>query len=237
MRRVSALVRDTKTISSGAVREAALERLIDSALLGSYTSQHGAFVSSTMVDAELDRAISLRGGQVAYNKWLLETRQTPDDVHILIERDLTIRNARQLVFSGSPTTGEYTRLSQIVVASEFEANELVSLLKNGSEFSKLALTRSTDQGSRLAGGEMGWFYINPIAPGSMAWQEVESAVANLAPEQVIGPIKTSVGFHIVKITARTMRPLAPEDAARLRQAIFARWFADLRKSANIERFP
>jgi peptidyl-prolyl cis-trans isomerase SurA len=96
------------------------------------------------------------------------------------------------------------RLSHILVdipseATEEEVSEartraerVLNLLGTGSDFARLAIAASS--GSKaLEGGDMGWMNINSM-PTLFA-----EAVSGKKKEEVIGPIRSGAGFHILKI--------------------------------------
>ncbi|MFC0139979.1 peptidylprolyl isomerase SurA [Erwinia mallotivora] len=72
------------------------------------------------------------------------------------------------------------------------ANQLVSEAKNGSDFGKLAITYSADP-QALKGGNMGWGRIQEL-PSLFA-----QALITAKKGDIIGPIRSGVGFHILKV--------------------------------------
>ncbi|CAK9886076.1 MAG: Chaperone SurA [Candidatus Erwinia impunctatus] len=72
------------------------------------------------------------------------------------------------------------------------ANDLVRQLKNGASFSKLAIAHSSDP-QALKGGNMGWGRIQEL-PTLLA-----DAVALAKKGDIIGPVRSGVGFHIIKV--------------------------------------
>lgn len=84
----------------------------------------------------------------------------------------------------------------ILVEQEEFCQELIDKIKNGSDFSELAKEHSKCPSGRN-GGDLGEF-----GPGQMV-PEFDTVVFNEAVGVPHGPVKTSFGFHIVEITART----------------------------------
>ena len=72
------------------------------------------------------------------------------------------------------------------------AEKVIELLKSGSEFAKIA-TASSSGANALEGGNMGWMNINSM-PTLFA-----EAVQNRAKDELIGPIRSGAGFHILKV--------------------------------------
>ncbi|WP_340678481.1 peptidylprolyl isomerase SurA [Paraglaciecola sp.] len=79
-----------------------------------------------------------------------------------------------------------------IETSKATAQKVIELLNNGSEFAKIA-TASSSGANALEGGDMGWMNINSM-PTLFA-----EAVQNLAKDEIIGPIRSGAGFHILKV--------------------------------------
>lgn len=123
--------------------------------------------------------------------------------------------------------------SHILVDSEEKANELKAELDGGADFAALAAEHSSD-GSAQAGGSLGWF-----GPGQMV-AEFETAVAELEPGDVAGPVETQFGWHLIKLDetrsseAPTLETLRPELEAQVRQQALQTELERLRSEATIE---
>jgi len=105
-------------------------------------------------------------------------KQTNQDIeyhlgHILIE------------FPADPTQAD-------INASKERADKVIELLNNGSDFSKIAIASSGDTNA-LKGGDFGWKSINEM-PTLFA-----DLVDGKEKDKVLGPIRTGLGFSIVKI--------------------------------------
>lgn len=106
---------------------------------------------------------------------------------------------------------EVIRARQIVVKTEQEAKEILSKIKAGEDFSKLAMERSVDVGTRENGGDMGWF-----DRGKMV-KELEEAAFSLREGEVSDVVRTIYGYHIVKLETRVMGP--PVELEKVRSEI------------------
>lgn len=88
----------------------------------------------------------------------------------------------------------------ILVDSEAEAREIIELLESGeAEFAELAQQRSTDSGSADLGGDLG------AAPASRYVEPFAEAVREAEVGQVVGPVETQFGFHVIEVTQRETR--------------------------------
>jgi len=72
------------------------------------------------------------------------------------------------------------------------ANKVIELLNKGSDFAKIA-TASSGGSLALEGGDMGWMNINSM-PTLFA-----EAVQKKSKDDLIGPIRSGAGFHILKV--------------------------------------
>jgi len=78
-----------------------------------------------------------------------------------------------------------------------DANKIYNQLTGGADFAPLAKQYSKDPGSAQKGGDLGWF-----GKGQMI-KEFEDACFNGPLNQIQKPIKTSYGYHIIKVTGRS----------------------------------
>lgn len=76
--------------------------------------------------------------------------------------------------------------------AEQQARQLVDELHKGADFAKMAMTYSADS-QALKGGQMGWGRIQEL-PSLFA-----SALQTAKRGDIIGPIRSGVGFHILKV--------------------------------------
>lgn len=84
-------------------------------------------------------------------------------------------------------------------AAKVKAEQVYQRAKSGENFSKLAADFSDDASNKSKGGDLGWF-----TKGVMV-KEFEGPVMNASVGDIIGPIKTQFGFHIVKINDRARK--------------------------------
>jgi peptidyl-prolyl cis-trans isomerase D len=80
-----------------------------------------------------------------------------------------------------------------VAAVQKRAEELLQKIKKGEDFAKLAEKNSEDTGSAAKGGDLGYF-----KKGDMVKPFEDTAFA-LKPGEVSSPVKSTFGFHIIKV--------------------------------------
>jgi peptidyl-prolyl cis-trans isomerase D len=83
------------------------------------------------------------------------------------------------------------------------AEDLLKQLKGGADFADLATKYSEDPGSKAKGGDVGF-----IARGQMV-KPFEDAAFSLQPGQMSGLVKTTYGYHILKVEARENAHVKP----------------------------
>ncbi|WNN49165.1 peptidylprolyl isomerase SurA [Siccibacter colletis] len=76
--------------------------------------------------------------------------------------------------------------------AETQARNVIDQARNGGDFGKLAISYSADQ-QALKGGQMGWGRIQEL-PSIFA-----QALSTAKKGDIIGPIRSGVGFHILKV--------------------------------------
>jgi peptidyl-prolyl cis-trans isomerase D len=111
-------------------------------------------------------------------------------------------------------TDEFLHASHILIKTQNNdsvnalkrARELAAEAKRGVDFAELARKNSEDKGSGARGGDLGWF-----GKGRMV-KEFEEAAFKAKTGQIVGPIKSAFGYHIIKVVARDNREVRIADA-------------------------
>lgn len=82
--------------------------------------------------------------------------------------------------------------SHILVKTETEALAILTYLKRGQSFEELAKKMSLCPSGKR-GGSLGWFTRHQMV------KEFEDACFSGKKGQIIGPVKTQFGYHIIRI--------------------------------------
>jgi len=105
-------------------------------------------------------------------------------------------------------TSEYVRASHILltmdgdsIAVKAHAATLVRELRQGADFAAKARAESKDPSSAAVGGDLGWFTKGRMVPA------FENAAMKGKIGEIIGPVRTPYGLHIIKVTGRDSREL------------------------------
>ena len=79
------------------------------------------------------------------------------------------------------------------------AQNVAALARGGEDFTKLAEEYSGDATNARNGGDLGWFTRGRMVPA------FENACFAAKPGQIVGPVRTPFGLHIIKVQARDSR--------------------------------
>ena len=137
---------------------------------------------------------------------------------------------RQRKLMGSSSNNFQYRLSQIVVANETDAIDLVRRIQKGELFGKLAQEYSTDASTKSQGGALGWVLPGQVIPA------VASAMASLPKGGITNaPIQTPGGWVIIKMDdKRNFKiPSFEESLQQIRQALIQQYLAEAIKGLRI----
>lgn len=206
-----------------ALRHQILERLI----MDQIVLQMGTKMGVKITDEQLDKAIADIAAQNKMSMDQMRSRLAYDGINYntyrsQIRKEMTISEVRnnevrrrvtilpqevdslaQQVGSQNDSSTELN-LSHILIAlpenptsaqvddAEKQARDIVSQAQSGADFGKLAITYSADQ-QALKGGQMGWGRLQEL-PSIFA-----QALATAKKGDVIGPVRSGVGFHILKV--------------------------------------
>ena len=127
------------------------------------------------------------------------------------------------------------KAQHILVEDEKEAKDLIAQIKKGGNFDKLAKEKSKDAGSKEQGGKLEWTMpANFVKPFSEAMVKLKKG------EMTQEPVKTSYGYHIIKLedTRGAKVPTFDEVKEKIRQsqqqAMMTKMLDDLRAKAKVD---
>ena len=97
---------------------------------------------------------------------------------------------------------ELAEVQHILVATQPRAAGVLARLRGGEDFATLAKTFSIDPGSKDQGGNLG------ANPRGTFFVPFENAVFAAKLGELVGPVQTEAGFHIIKVLSRETKTLA-----------------------------
>jgi parvulin-like peptidyl-prolyl isomerase len=187
-----------------------------SAVEQSAAEEFGIEPTDDEVDDEVESLIA-EFGQGATREEFLELQGISDDVlqltasQILLQEALTqelsstideptTEDAEQAI-ADSPLDWTEVCAVHILVATEPEADEVLTRLDGGEDFAVVAQEVSLDTGSGAAGGDLGC--------ASPAGYVAEFADATMTAEigVVVGPVESQFGFHVIRVDERGVVPV------------------------------
>jgi parvulin-like peptidyl-prolyl isomerase len=131
---------------------------------------------------------------------------------------LALRKKLQEVVAPVGETTLYANARHILVLTQEEANSVIAALNAGESFAGLAITLSQDNGgsdpqsdggSAAKGGELGWAPVGEYTTGYVP--EFAKAIREAQIGQIVGPLQTQFGFHIIQVRAFEERDLTEQE--------------------------
>lgn len=136
-----------------------------------------------------------------------------------------------------PVTATEEEYERAFAARRAEAEALLAEARAAADFAELARQRSEDYNTRETGGTLPLFDKDgKTTDGRQIDPAIVAAVANVAENEVVGPVRTSFGWHVVQLVRRTV----DSREAQLNQAraeAFERWLEEQRAVISVQRFP
>ena len=117
-----------------------------------------------------------------------------DDIRAGALSEAALQSAYDAKFPAGEGEEEY-QASHILLETEDEAREILTLLDEGADFATLAQEHSTGP-SGPRGGDLGWFGKGQMVP------DFENAVLSMAPGAYAGPVQTQFGYHLILLRDR-----------------------------------
>jgi parvulin-like peptidyl-prolyl isomerase len=119
---------------------------------------------------------------------------------------------------------------QIVVADEATAQKVLTRLKGGEDFAKVAKEVSTDAATKDNGGDLGWF-----AKADKA-TEITDAIWTLKIGDYSTPVKSTDGYHVFQVLGHEVRNLDATQFSTLKSKTFQDWLDTANKRTDIVRY-
>jgi peptidyl-prolyl cis-trans isomerase D len=116
--------------------------------------------------------------------------------------------AAHILFRPEPKNDSSEEIIRSEGQAKEKANDVLKKINNGASFSDLAKKYSNDPVSGENGGSLGEF------PEGMMVTEFENALRKLKPKETSEPIKTSYGFHIIRLNKITPERIKPLDEVK-----------------------
>lgn len=180
---------------------------------------------------KLDQTKEFKEAMEAYRKQLVSSQMIKKNV----AGDLTDRAAKKYYEANrSRYSSDIAKAQQILLDSETDAQNVKKLAQvPNADFSSLALKYSKEPTVKKTKGEL-----NPFGRDIYV-KEFTDAVFNSKPGEVVGPVKTPFGYHIIKVQEIKLGTTYKYDEVEFRvkgdlqQELIQNYINKLRKTAHI----
>jgi len=139
------------------------------------------------------------------------------------------------------TEPEKVRVSYIMLKDEKSAKDVADKIKSGKiSFSDAVQKYSTDEYSKKTNGDLGW------VSRKMLGEEFDNIAFNTRVGEVIGPLKTKYGWHVMKVTGHVQQEVKAFSKVRgdiekkllmnKKSKMWEDWYSNWKKNSKIKRF-
>lgn len=202
-----------------------LDDLIDQVLLAQAAAEKGFVVDEGVVQDHINQLTAQLGDEQALTNWMAAHGYVEADFRQDLARSIAAAWMRDQITGAVPETAEQVHARQILLPTSEQAQNVLTQLKSGTDFAKLAADEDP-----VTGGDLGWF-----PRGYLPDSKLEEAAFSLQPDQFSDVIETRTGFHILQVIARDpKRPLDPDARLTLQAQALQNWLANRRKQSEIQ---
>ena len=246
-----------------------LPQLVSVEIAKAYAQEHNITVSDKEVDQELAKLKEQVGDQArssgqdvsnqeAYEQALKQNNITEDQLREDIRENLPVQKVQERVAGDAEPSDEeiqkyyeqnkeaqFTTPAQRCVRhilftkdQKEKAEDVKQQLEDDGDFAELAKENSEDPGSAENGGDLGCLGKGETVP------EFEQAAFGAEQGEIVGPVQTEFGYHVLQITdakPEQTRPLEEVEsqirsqlATEKQSEAFSRWIEEQQKERNVK---
>jgi len=199
-----------------------LANMIREELIRQGAAKYNIQVTDEDVAAEIDKLKAQFGSDSGLEQALTQYGMTLDDLRsqirtsLLLEaiatKDVTVNDDELKKYyeehKDEFKEPEQVRARHILVKDEKTAGEIEKELAGGADFAELAKAKSEDPGSKDKGGDLGYFGKGAMDPA------FEKAAFSLKIGETSAPVKSSFGYHIIRVEDRKPERVPPFEDVR-----------------------
>ncbi|HSK83171.1 MAG TPA: peptidylprolyl isomerase [Rubrobacter sp.] len=246
-----------------------MPQLVGIEIAKAYAQEHNITVSDEEVDQEIAKIKEQVGDQArssgqdvsnqeAYEQALKQNNITEEQLREDIRENLPVQEVQERVAGEAEPSDEeiqnyyeknkeaqFTTPEQRCVRhilfnkdQKEKAEDVKKQLENGGDFAKLAKENSQDPGSAKNGGDLGCLGKGETVP------EFEQAAFGAKQGEIVGPVKTEFGYHILKVTdvkpeqTRSLQEVESQIRAQLasekQSEAFNKWIEEQKKQRDVK---
>jgi peptidyl-prolyl cis-trans isomerase C len=246
--------------------------LIDFEIAKAYAEEQGITVSEGEVNQEIEtikdqisEQAQAQGANVgreeAFEQALQQASLTEEELRVQLRDQLLIQKVQERVAGGAEASQEEVeRFYQENKEAQFttpeqrcarhmlfnkdqraKAEEVKGQLQNGADFAELAKEFSQDPASAENGGDLGCLGRGETVPN------FEEAVFNAQQGEIVGPVETEFGYHIIEVTdirQQSTQPLSEVEgqireqlSADIQAEEFTSWVQKQREQRDVKYLP
>lgn len=246
-----------------------MPQLVGIEIAKAYAEENNMTVSDKEVDQEISKIKEQVGEQArssgqnlsdqkAYEQALEQNNITEEELREDIRENLPVQKVQEKVTGNAePSDEEIQKYYEKNKEAQFttpeqrcarhilfnkdqkqKAEDVEKQLEDGADFAKLAKENSQDPGSAEKGGDLGCLGKGETVP------EFEKATFEAEQGEIVGPVKTEFGYHIIEVTdakPEQTRPLS-EVESQIRSQLsteeqseaFSKWLEEQKKQRDVE---
>jgi peptidyl-prolyl cis-trans isomerase C len=246
--------------------------LVDFEIAKAYAEEQGITVSESEVNQEIEtikdqiseqaqaQGMSL-GREEAFTQALQQAGLTEEELRAQLRDQLPVQKVQERVVGDAEasqeeverfyeenkelqfTTPEQRCARHILFNKDqrAKAEEVKGQLQNGADFAELAREFSQDPGSAENGGDLGCLGQGETVPN------FEEALFNAEEGEIVGPIETEFGYHVIEVTEvrqQSTQPLSEVEgqireqlSADIQAQEFSSWIQEQKEQRNVKYLP
>ncbi len=220
---------DTEGTVAEGLQAQILSRLVLAEILSDWADELGVTATDEEVAAEREQVVAQAGGQEAFDSQVEQAGFTDEQVDELLSQRVLQLEIADEVGGGEVSDadvaafyeenadsrfGEKATIRHILVEDQQTARRLRRQLDNGADFAELAREHSTDPGSAEKGGDLGEY-----SRGQGLVPEFEQAAFDAEVGELVGPVRTEFGFHLIEVTDKAPPQTLEEATPEIRQEL------------------
>jgi parvulin-like peptidyl-prolyl isomerase len=246
--------------------------LVDFEVAKAYAEEQGITVSESDVNSEIDTIkdqISEQaqaqgmdvGREEAFRQALQQAGLTEEELRAQLRDQLPVQKVQERVAGGAEASQEEVerfyeenkeaqfttpeqRCARHILFNKDQrekAEEVKGQLQNGADFAELAREYSQDPASAENGGDLGCLGQGETVPN------FEEALFNADEGEVVGPVETEFGYHVIEVTdvqQQSTQPLSEVEgqireqlSADLQAEEFGSWIQRQREQRDVKYLP